>query len=111
MELSMLIRGNQFVEAAVLAFKLNKNREFLNVLRQIVSQRIARLDAVEAVIQSSQMKDEARMEADQFETIVKHLMKLDKARLIKFIQKLISMPRDAHLSQLLINQILEKYQL
>lgn len=38
-------------------------------------------------------------------------MKLDKGRLIKFIQKLISTPRDAHLSQLLINQILEKYQL
>jgi len=47
----MLIRGEDFLEAALMAFRMNKLRDFYLVMNKILSQKTAKIDQVDSVLQ------------------------------------------------------------
>ena len=49
-KLSHLIRDEDFVKAASLAFKLNKLRDFYHVMTRIISKNSEQLDQVDSVL-------------------------------------------------------------
>jgi hypothetical protein len=48
--LSALIREEDFIEAAVMAFKLNKLRDFYLVVNKILSNKTAKIDPLDYVL-------------------------------------------------------------
>jgi hypothetical protein len=66
-ELSHLIREQDFMEAALLAFKLNKLRDFYHILNKIISKKSEKpLDQVDSVIHD--MRSFETLQASDFST-------------------------------------------
>lgn len=56
-QLSHLIRDEDFVKAAQLAFKLNKLRDFYHVMTRIISKQDEQLDQVDSVLKDMRSFD------------------------------------------------------
>lgn len=52
--LSALIRDEDFIEAAVMAFKLNKLRDFYLIVNKVLQNKTAKVDPVDSVLQDRQ---------------------------------------------------------
>ena len=50
-KLSTLIRGEDFLEAALMAFRMNKLRDFYLVMNKILTLKTSKIDPVDSVLQ------------------------------------------------------------
>ena len=93
--LSHLIRSQDYVDAAILAFKLNKTRDFVHVMNKLLSKQDESLDQVDSVIQdfnnfktvennnfSVSSVDKLGSKSDWLDEIVTKLMEVNPQKLL-----------------------------
>lgn len=126
-KLSTLIRAEDYIEAALMAFRLNKLRDFYLVLNKILSNKTNKVDPVDAVIQdrlkfkafiesvsnvsdSRKAVDNVIDNSEILSKIVTRLLKEDnKKRLIEIIRNLNSKHDYAHIAHALLSELLPRF--
>ncbi|CDW89939.1 transducin beta-like protein 3 [Stylonychia lemnae] len=120
--LSKLIREEDFQEAAVMAFRLNRLRDFYLVMNKVISGKSSKIDMVDSVLtdrkilnslQSGQQNQQEKSQQIQGETlmtqILAKLLKEDKKRLLEIIRNLNSKSQYQGLAQHILYTILPRF--
>jgi|TARA_B110000285_G_C15091104_1_gene599127 hypothetical protein len=111
------------MEAALLAFKLNKLRDFFHILNKIINKNSTsqtQADQVDSVIKDMRKFEDLTKSDFQvpssiddnkalLKKIVERLLKQDKARLIEIVRNLNAKYEYAHLAQYLMRVILPDF--
>jgi len=100
------VREEEFAEAALLAFRLNRLRDFYLVMSRVVQNQGGKADAVDFVIQ-----DKAKVVEQNpiLSKIVGLLVKEDKKRLLEILRNLNSKSQYASLAQSLMAHVLPRF--
>eukprot|EP00347_Sterkiella_histriomuscorum_P000004 403377554 len=120
-KLSNLIRDEDYSEAAMMAFKLNKLRDFYHVLTKVISKGGAgKMDLVDSVLadrkqMSLSLEQEFKQASQEVKgeqlltKILTNLVKEDKKRLLEIIRNLNSKSQYASLAQHILYTILPRF--
>jgi len=120
-KLSHLIREQDFEEAALLAFKLNRLRDFYHVLNKIVESKDGSLDQVDSVVQDMRRFEglknqdfkmpQARGQSQSLLVkIIDKLLKEDKAKFMKIIRNLNAKYEYSQVAQHLLAEVLPAFE-
>jgi hypothetical protein len=121
--LSHLIRDKDFHDAAVLAFKLNKIRDFYHILSKLILKQDQDLDQIDAVVrdissfESLAIKDYSQPQQRQEENkvilqkIIAKLLEVNTPKLLCLIRNLNAKFEYAHLAQYIMYEILPRFDL
>lgn len=117
-KLSHLIRGQDYLQAAVLAFRLNKIRDFYHVLQKLVTKSDEQLDQVDAVVED--MNRFTRLQNTDFQfaqgkddhsiiilsQIISKLLEMNTPKLLIMVRNLNCKYEYSQISQHLMKKIL-----